>query len=200
MKQLLCIALVLLAGTATAAPDINQVNGAVSLQADQAAGRISTVNGSVHIGERASAEAVSTVNGRIQIGAGARIKADASAVNGTVVVDRDAEIGGKVSSINGRIQLHGARVAGRIETVMGVVEIGADSRVDGGLLVRKPRGLSFADSQSEPTPVIIGPRATVGGTLRFERAVRLYVSSSARVGTIEGATPVSFSGDQPPGW
>jgi hypothetical protein len=39
----------------------------------------------------------------------------------------------------------------------------------------------------------------VKGTLRFERPVELYVSDRATIGPVEGATPVKFSGDRPPG-
>jgi hypothetical protein len=38
----------------------------------------------------------------------------------------------------------------------------------------------------------------VQGTLQFKREVELYVSDSATIGTVDGATPQKFSGDQPP--
>ena len=44
---------------------------------------------------------------------------------------------------------------------------------------------------------MIGPNAVVDGTLDFERDVDLYVSDSAKVGTIKGATANKFSGDRP---
>jgi hypothetical protein len=108
-------------------------------------------------------------------------------------------VGGDVSSVNGRIQLDAAHVGGDVETVMGSVEIGADSRVDGDLRVKKPKGMWFSGSQSEATRVVIGPHATVGGRLKFERPVKLYVSSSAKVGAIEGAEAIRFNGDRPAG-
>lgn len=46
--------------------------------------------------------------------------------------------------------------------------------------------------------IVIGPGATVSGTLRFERPVKLYLSDSADVGTIVGTTPIRFSGNEPP--
>ena len=50
----------------------------------------------------------------------------------------------------------------------------------------------------DPPRVVVGPGAAIGGTLRFGREVKLYVSDRAEVGRIEGATPVRFSGDTPP--
>jgi len=44
---------------------------------------------------------------------------------------------------------------------------------------------------------VIGPHAIVDGTLEFRREVDLYVSDSARVGTIKGATANKFTGDHP---
>lgn len=181
------------------AGDVSTVNGSIRL-ADRASARdVSTVNGSVKLGEKAQAESLSTVNGQIRMAAGAKVKNDATLVNGTIVLDKGAEVGGDVSSVNGRIHLDAAHVGGNVETVMGSVEIGADSRIDGDLRVKKPKGMWFGGSGSEPTRVVIGPRATITGKLKFERPVKLYVSSSAKVGAIEGAEPIRFNGDRPPG-
>jgi hypothetical protein len=37
----------------------------------------------------------------------------------------------------------------------------------------------------------------IGGSLKFERPVKLYVSDRARIGPVEGATAISFSGQRP---
>ena len=42
-----------------------------------------------------------------------------------------------------------------------------------------------------------GGHAVVQGKMTFKREVDLYVSDSATIGAIEGATPTKFSGDQP---
>ena len=42
-----------------------------------------------------------------------------------------------------------------------------------------------------------GPGAVVDGVLEFEHEVKLYVSESATIGEVKGATPVRFSGDKP---
>jgi hypothetical protein len=46
--------------------------------------------------------------------------------------------------------------------------------------------------------IVIGPGAAVQGELRFERTVQLFVSDKATIGTVTGATPISFSGESPP--
>ncbi len=45
--------------------------------------------------------------------------------------------------------------------------------------------------------VVIGPGATVEGTLKFEREVELFVSDSATIGRVEGAKPIRFAGESP---
>ena len=119
-----------------------------------------------------------------------------STVNGSIGLERKAEVTGKVSNVNGNMELHAAHVGGGLQTVNGDLEVGADSRVEGGILVGKPTGTSFSTNK-RPPEIVIGPGAVVDGTLRFEHEVRLFVSDRATVGRIEGATPVKFSGDRP---
>jgi hypothetical protein len=45
--------------------------------------------------------------------------------------------------------------------------------------------------------IVVAAGTVVTGTLMFERRVLLYVSDQATIGSVEGATPVKFSG-QPP--
>jgi len=66
-----------------------------------------------------------------------------------------------------------------ISKVMGSIDIGAEQH---------SRDVSTVNGCS-----------VVGGTLRFERKVNLYVSERATIGRVEGATAVRFSGDRPPG-
>lgn len=49
--------------------------------------------------------------------------------------------------------------------------------------------MSYASGCPSPR-VVIGPRATVAGVLRFKREVKLLVSESATIGPVIGATPV----------
>jgi hypothetical protein len=90
--------------------------------------------------------------------------------------------------------LDAAHVAGGIGTVSGDITVGANSRVEGGILVDKSHSW-FSNSH---TPVIvIGPHAVVQGTLEFKREVVLKVSDSAQIGPVKGATAVKFSGATP---
>jgi hypothetical protein len=74
--------------------------------------------------------------------------------------------------------------------------VGAGSRVAGGIKVEKNKGFSISLFKSTPK-VVIGPGAVVEGPLEFEREVKLYVSETATIGEVKGATPVRFSGDEP---
>jgi hypothetical protein len=57
---------------------------------------------------------------------------------------------------------------------------------------------SWFHMSSHKPRIVIGPHATVAGTLEFKREVDLYVSDSATIGKVEGASPQKFSGEQPP--
>ena len=85
---------------------------------------------------------------------------------------------------------------GELKTVNGDITVGADSRVGGGILVEKPHGWSHGSNKTIPK-IVIGPRAVVEGTLRFEREVKLYVSRSATIGKVDGATAIMFDGEAP---
>lgn len=183
---------------AGAAPaDASTVNGAVELANDAVAKQVSTVNGSITLGDRAAADSAETVNGAVTIGADARVGGNVSTVNGAVTLRRGAAVKGDVQNVNGQITLDAAHVGGSIETAVGDITVGADSRVDGGVAIRRSQGFSISFSDSVPV-VIIGPGAIVNGPLAFERDVKLYVSDRATTGAITGATPIPFPGEKPP--
>ena len=177
------------------AGDLSTVNGGIRVENGGSAEKVSTVNGGIDLGDHVTVDSVETVNGGIDLGQGTRVARGVEAVNGGIRLSQGADIAGKASNVNGRISLEGAHVGGGIETVSGDVEIGAGSRVEGGLLVEKPSGWSWG-RQRNPR-IVIGPHAVVEGTLEFRREVDLYVSDSAKVGTIKGATANKFSGDHP---
>ncbi|NID16276.1 hypothetical protein [Luteibacter yeojuensis] len=202
-------------GAALAQEDVSKVNGTASVEDGQHAGDVHTVNGSVRIGERAVVQKASTVNGSVDIGEGAtatsvktvngavtlnekaRVSGDLENVNGRVRLESGAEVKGHLSNVNGQISLERAHVGGGIETTNADVTIGEDSKVEGGLLVKKPSWGWFNSGSDRVPKIVIGPHAVVQGTLTFERDVELYVSDSATVGKIEGATAKKFSGSTP---
>ena len=215
MRSILLIAILLFSGAAVAfdeSNDTSKVNGSVRVQDGETAGALDTVNGSIRVGDNATittagtvngsitlgnavnARSLDTVNGAISVGSRSNVSGDIDAVNGRVSLDEGVDVQGKVENVNGEIRLTAAHVAGHIKTTSGDIHIGADSRVDGGILVEKP-GWFFGNSKT-PT-VTIGPRAVIGGTLEFRRDVELFISESAAVGKIIGATAKRFSGDRP---
>lgn len=176
--------------------DLDTVNGSIRLGDNVQAGEVSTVNGSIDIGNNATLKSADTVNGRVTMGAHARVSGTVEAVNGSLTFEDGSDISSDVSNVNGEIRLRAAHVGGRIKTVSGDIEIGADSIVDGGILVEKSNNW-FNFGSSKPPRVVIGPRAVVKGALEFEREVELLVSDSASIGSVKGATPVKFSGENP---
>ncbi|HSN00932.1 MAG TPA: hypothetical protein VLS52_08000 [Rudaea sp.] len=195
--------------------DIDKVNGSIHVPDNATVGKLSTVNGSIHVGDGAHAagattvngsihlganatiDALDTVNGGIHVGAGTKIARTIEAVNGSITLATGADVGGKVSNVNGSIALDAAHVGGGIETTSGDIYVGANSRVEGGILVNKDNSWFHFGISRDPR-IVIGPHAVVQGDLVFRRDVQLYVSNSATVGRIEGAKPISFSGEKPP--
>ena len=86
-------------------------------------------------------------------------------------------------------------MAGGVGAGGGGTETGADSGVEGGILVDRQHGWSVGKPRNPR--IVIGPHAVITGTLECRREVDLFVSDSAVVGTITGATAKKFSGDQP---
>lgn len=209
-----------LASVAFAAPDIGKVNGSISVTAGQSVGNVSTVNGAIYIDDKAlvvhahtvngsitlgaatAAQSLRTVNGSISIGTGGRVAGAITSVNGAITLDRSADVSGRLANVNGPIRLDTAHVGGGIETVNGSIEIGARSRVEGGILVKSSCTRGFWNrlfpSRCQPSLVVIGPDAIVKGTLKFEHEVKLYVSDRARIGPVEGARAIVYSGNRPP--
>lgn len=214
-RILLSLALLLPLAAVAADNDIDKVNGSVHVDAGQHAGDVSSVNGSVHVGERAVVQKASTVNGSVDLGAqahagklgtvngairlaaGSQVTGKVEAVNGAISLARGAQVDGHLSNVNGAITLDAAHVAGGLETVSGDITVGAGSHVEGGILVEKPNNGWFHWGSERKPVVVIGPQATVQGTLEFRRPVVLKVSDSAQIGPVQGATVEKFSGATP---
>ena len=177
------------------AEDAHTVNGSIHVDDNAAVTSAGTVNGSVRLGAHATATSAKTVNGAISLGEGAHVSGSASSVNGDLTLENGAEVSGSLTNVNGKINLNSAHVAGGIRTMSGDIHILGASHVEGGILVEKPNGILF--NSADPV-IVIGPGAVVQGELRFERKVKLYVSDKATIGTVTGATPIAFSGDNPP--
>jgi hypothetical protein len=195
--------------------DIDKVNGSIHVPDNATAGKLTTVNGSIHIGANAHTQGAETVNGGIDVAAGStvasletvnggihlaektRVAKTVEAVNGSITLAAGADIAGRASNVNGAIKLDVAHVGGGIETVSGDVTVGANSHVEGGILVNQDSSWFHFGFSRKPR-IVIGPHATVQGTLTFKREVELYVSDSATIGKVDGAKAVMFSGEQPP--
>lgn len=216
-----------LPGTATAhdpaehgqAQDIDKVNSSITAEAGQTYGDLSTVNGSIKIEENAriedaetvngsirakddiQAQSLSTVNGSIHVGERARIDGKIETVNGGIFVDRGGKVARGIETVNGAIGIVATELGGDIETVNGDITVGVSSRVKGGIKVEKPNNNSWIGlriGKQKIPRVVIGPNAVVEGPLVFEREVKLYVHSSASIGTLRGATAMRFDGPTPP--
>lgn len=173
------------------------VNGSIQIDDNAAVTSAKTVNGSVHLGEHTTATSLVSVNGAISLGAGSHVSGSVSSVNGELTLGESAEVAGALSNVNGMITLAGAHVGGGIRTINGSMSITGPSRVEGGILVKKPSGV-VVETNTDIPRIVIGPGATIQGELRFERKVQLYVSDKATIGTVSGATPIPFTGDTPP--
>ena len=179
--------------------DLHTVNGSIHVGESAVVGQAHTVNGSITLGARATAAELKTVNGALRLDDGAQVKGRVHTVNGSLSLDKGADVTEGLANVNGSIRVNAAHVGGDVDTVNGGIEIGPNAHVDGGVTVHKNHSDHGDDTRSTPPRIVIGPGSVVRGTLRFERPVELYVSDRATIGTVEGATPVKFSGDHPPG-
>jgi cytoskeletal protein CcmA (bactofilin family) len=177
--------------------DATTVNGAVEIGANAVVKHAETVNGSITLHEHSTADSVKGVNGSTRLEQGVRVLGNVELVNGHISLDKQADVSGRLTNVNGAIQLDAAHVGGGIETTNGDIDIGPNSRVEGGILVNKNGGGWFNFDSWKTMRVVIGPGAVVKGTLRFEREVKLYVSDRATIGAVEGATVNKFSGEHP---
>jgi hypothetical protein len=187
---------------------VSAVNGGIHVGADATVGRVTTVNGGVTLGTGATAQSLHTVNGSIDVGPGSHIQGEVRTVNGGFNLAQGVDIAGDLSNFNGRMHLLGVHIGGSVQTHSGDIYVGPGSRIDGGLRVsastfnhgpdnwftRLIFGIYNGFDEHVPT-IIIAPGAVVSGALHFEREVNLYVSSRAKIGPVEGATPGPYSGD-----
>lgn len=209
--------LLVLPATALAQADIEKVNGSITVEPSQVAGRVETVNGSIRIGESATVRVAETVNGSITVDSNARtgsletvngsvrlgetvaVDGGIETVNGSIYVGRGGRVQRNVETVNGAIGLVDADLGGGIETVNGDTTVGAGSHVRGGIRYVKPTGNWNLWPKTRRNPrVIVGPDARVDGPLVFEHAVDLYVHATARTGAITGATAVRYTTDRAP--
>jgi cytoskeletal protein CcmA (bactofilin family) len=176
--------------------NVNSVNGSIELESSTSATSLDSINGGISVGENAKiADDISTVNGGVALGKETRVQGGVSAVNGAVALDNGTDVAGKVANVNGRIRLAAAHVGGGLKTETGDIDVGANARVEGGILVKKSRGVNLG-KRALPR-VVIGPGAVIEGPMKFEREVKLFVSESATIGPVEGAEIVKFSGEKP---
>jgi hypothetical protein len=195
-------------GDKASAGGVHTVNGSITLDGGATAVDVHTVNGGITLGDASTAASLGTVNGGIHLGGNGRISGSISTVNGAITLEPSADVTGHVSTVNGLIRLNAAHVGGGLENVSRDMQVGANSRVEGGILVREHNEswlerlihdwLFDQDPPHDLPLIVIGPGAVVKGTLKFERAVKLYVSDRATIGPVEGATAIRFSGEQPP--
>jgi DUF4097 and DUF4098 domain-containing protein YvlB len=178
------------------ADDVDTVNGSISIERNATVKGVESVNGGITLNENAKAASMETVNGKLRLAEGAQVSGDVSAVNGTADLAKGSNVGGGLSNVNGKMTINAAHVGGGLKTVNGDITVGPEARVEGGILVEKPNGGWFNTKRHIPR-IVIGPGAIVEGRLRFEHEVELYVSDRAKIGAVEGAKAVTFSGDQP---
>ncbi len=150
---------------------VETVNGSIHIEESVRAGDIETVSGSIDIGRDSTVGDVDTVNGSMTLEAGvkARFRRDGqrpAQARGTRAGSRQRHVGQRLADPGqgrrgqgqaGERQRRASRsraasVGNGIKTVNGDIEIGAGSRIDGGILVEKPDASFFATSARPRSP------------------------------------------------
>jgi hypothetical protein len=188
------------AGAGQVLGDLSTVNGSIRIASGARTGDAETVNGSIKVADNVQCGDLTTVNGGIHLDARAQVGGGIETVNGGIFVDRGGHVAKDITTVNGAIGLVDTDLDGGIDTVNGDVTVGVGSHVKGGIKVEKP-GTSWIPihfGKHTPPRIVIGPNAVVDGPLVFEREVKLYVHSSARIGKVTGATAIAYSGEHAP--
>jgi len=181
--------------------NLKTVNGTIRVDEGASIEKASTVNGGVRVSDRVKCESLSTVNGSVKVGESATVDGGLSAVNGRIMIRNGSGVADDVTNVNGEIELTGAEVGGNIETVNGDISLKDQSVVKGNILVEKPNSWGWGKSKNRKPRIVIGPGSVVEGKIDLEREVELFISETARVGSVEGVMSmddaVRFSGDRP---
>ena len=174
---------------------LSTVNGSIRIAAAAHTGSAETVNGSIKVADNAHSGGLTTVNGSIHLDTRVQVDGGLETVNGGIFADHGSHVAKDVTTVNGAIGLVETDLGGGIETVNGDITVGVGSHVHGGIKIGKPgpSWLPISFGKRTPPRVIIGPNAVVEGPLVFEREVKLFVHSSARIGNVTGATIVKFN-------
>lgn len=178
------------------AEDVETVNGSITIERNATVQSIESVNGGITLSADAKAANMNTVNGTLKLAEGAQVSGDVSAVNGSTQLGKGSDIQGRLANVNGKMIITAAHVGRGLKTVNGDITVGADSRIEGGILVEKPNQ-NWVNRNRRMPRIVIGPGAVVEGRLRFEHEVELLVSDRAKIGPVEGAKAVTFSGTEP---
>lgn len=178
------------------------VNGSIRIEASARLGSAETVNGSIKVAEAAATGRLETVNGSVKLGPRVRVDGGIETVSGSIFVDRQGDIAQGVATVNGSIGLVDTDLGGGINTVNGDITVGVGSHVRGGITVEKAAvnwiPISIGTVSRRIPRIIIGPNARVDGPLQFQREVKLYVHSTARIGAVQGARPIPYSTPRAP--
>ncbi len=181
--------------------DVSTVNGSVRIDAGATIEDASTVNGSVIVAENVKANDLETVNGKISVGKDSSVDGSVEAVNGRITLGNGATVDEDVSNINGEIELQGAIVGGDISTISGDINVLDGAVIKGNLIVVKPSNWGVSSKKTRTPRIVIGPGSEVVGVIKLERKVELFISTTAKVGGVEGEMSIDdavrFSGKKP---
>jgi hypothetical protein len=173
---------------------LETVNGSIRIAAGAHTGNAETVNGGIKVADNAHSGGLTTVNGSIHLGTHVQVDGGIETVNGEIFVG-GGHVAKDATTVNGGIGLVATELGGGLHTVNGDITVGVGSHVMGGIKVEKPGAnwLPISFGKRTPPRIVIGPNAVVEGPMVFEREVKLYVHTSARIGSVTGATIVKFN-------
>lgn len=170
--------------------DLATVNGRIEVAADASVHDLRTVNGSIRVGAGVKGRNLSGVNARLELGERVELSGSATTVNGSIVSEGSTVIQGEVATVNGDILLRGTRVGRGVSNHLGDVRLLDGTLVEGDLLLEAPD----LTGSVRTSLVVIGVGAQVRGVVRAERPIELHVHPTAKLGVVQGATPIPFQG------
>lgn len=183
---------------------IDTGSGSVRLEAGARTGVIDTGSGSVSLGPDAVALDIDVGSGNID-GRGATVRGVVDTGSGNVRFSDGSRIEQLIDTGSGNVWLSNSEVIGNIDTGSGSIELDRSiarrdvvttsgsvtlrdgARIEGDLVVRKPKcwGLCWSDTP-DPVKIVIGAGAEVVGSIRVEHSAELWLDEQARIGAVTG--------------
>jgi hypothetical protein len=146
--------------------DITTVNGSITIGNNcEILGSCQSINGGIEIGKGSIVRNINTVNGSILIEKDVRVNGDLHSINGSITIKSGTVVTQNVDVINQFIRIDGSNIGGNITIDNGDVFLGAQTEVEGSILVSTERMIEIEGSKRRSVLIEISDGSVVKGNI-----------------------------------